>query len=80
MIIRTQRDFYELSQALNACKGTVWLAFPGSEFYNMKDQKEYALGMARLRKYKGDAMELYTSCETDAKLMTEFYFAHREVA
>lgn len=70
MRIRTENEVKEFNAALDRCTSSVWLMGPGEE-YNMKNEGDYAQGMARLMGGNADQLGIFTTSNADLAVMMD---------
>jgi len=76
MKIRTKKDIEDFQAAIDECRNTVWLVSAKGEQYNMKSDREWPLGIARLLKDDREEMEIYACNFHDESVMMGFYALH----
>ena len=66
-------------EAVNACKGDVWLESPNGDRYNLKSRFNQYIAFGALLGYHGDELELFCQYKEDEGHFLKFFYEYPEV-
>lgn len=66
-------------EAINACKGDVWLESPNGDRYNLKSIFSQYIALDALLREKGDELELFCGLHEDEVNFFKFFKENPEV-
>ena len=66
-------------EAVNACKGDVWLESPNGDRYNLKSTFSQFLALGALLEENGDELELFCAISAEEGYFFKFFQQYPEV-
>lgn len=79
MNIQSMDQLRDFINAVNHCKGMVWLVSPNGEQFDLKPRFEQYRALGQLLSENGSDMELFCSNKADEYNLLSFFRAHPEV-
>lgn len=69
MKLTGRKQIEELLDAVQECKGEVYLESAGGDSFNLKSLLSRLVGVSRLLEEKGDELELFAANKTDEEVL-----------
>lgn len=79
MRIKNIEEVNGFIEAVNKCKGDVWLVSPSDDKYNLKSNFTRYIALGELLSDHGDNMELFCSLKEDEANFFEYFHQFPEV-
>ena len=76
MRLQNISQLQEFLNAVNACKGQVWLESVDGDKINLNSQLSQYIAMGALLSERGESLELYCSDREDEALFLQFFHNH----